>query len=191
MATTPVYALPYPELTDPPNGAALGQGLAEATEAQLQRVDADLSRASIVLAETWYGVGVAYVVKSNTANSRADIDANLTVTFTAPSSGAVWVELEGMAATTGVTAATGVFGTYWCLKDNNGGGLVTESAIPVLPTTNTEATRLRYSTMVTGLTPGQSYTYVWQHFRGAGATGTAWFYIGGGIKALMRVRRAV
>lgn len=144
-----------------------------------------------VLGETWYGVGVTYTVRSNLTNGRADVDAAMTLTFTAPDTGRVWIELEGMAATTGVTSGTGVFGTYWCLKDNNGGGLVTNSSLPMLPTQDTQATRLRYSTKVTGLTPGQSYTYTWQHFRGSGATGTAWWYIGGGITALMRARRAI
>ncbi|WP_320067863.1 hypothetical protein [Micromonospora sp. RTGN7] len=143
-----------------------------------------------VLSELWYGQGQTYVVRSNATNARADIDAALTLTFTAPDTGRVWIELEGMAASTGVPASTGVFGTYWCLKDNNGGGLVPNSSVAMLPTGDTQATRLRYSARITGLTAGQSYTYIWQHFRGAGS-GTAWFYIGGGsIYSLMRARRA-
>lgn len=185
---TPIYGLPYQTVSDSPNGPNLGQQLAAATETQLQRIDTDLSRADIKLAENWFGVGLTYTIKQNTSNSRADIDAGLTVTFTAPSTGMVWVELEGMAATSGVPSATGVFGTYWCLRNTADGSLVPESSIPMLPTTNTDATRLRYSTKVTGLTPGTSYTYAWQHFRGTGG-GNAWFYYGNGIKALMRVRR--
>jgi hypothetical protein len=41
--STPVYALPYQTLTDPPNGPDLGEDLAGAVETQLQRVDTDLS----------------------------------------------------------------------------------------------------------------------------------------------------
>lgn len=38
-ATTPVYALPYQELTDPPHGPDLGRLLALAVEAELVRID--------------------------------------------------------------------------------------------------------------------------------------------------------
>lgn len=143
------------------------------------------------LNELWYGVGQPYTIRSNTTNNRADVDAAMTLTFTAPDTGRVWIELEGFAASTGVTAGTGVFGTYWCLRNTADGSLVTNSSLPMLPTQDSQATRLRYSTKVTGLTPGQSYTYAWQHFRGVGATGTAWWYIGGGITALMRARRCI
>lgn len=37
---TTTYGLPYPELVDPPDGPAAVQALAEATEAELERVDA-------------------------------------------------------------------------------------------------------------------------------------------------------
>lgn len=41
MGTTPVYALPYPALTDAPNGPAQLQSLATAVETQLSRIDTD------------------------------------------------------------------------------------------------------------------------------------------------------
>lgn len=40
MPSTPTYGLPYQGLGDPPNGPDLGRLLAEATEAQLARIDA-------------------------------------------------------------------------------------------------------------------------------------------------------
>lgn len=40
--TTPIYALPYDSLTDPPDGAGMGQSLAEAVEDELVRVDGDV-----------------------------------------------------------------------------------------------------------------------------------------------------
>lgn len=143
------------------------------------------------LGETYYGPGQAFTIRSNTTNNRADVDAAMLLTFIAPDTGRVWIELEGQAASTGVTAGTGVFGAYWALRNTADGSLVTNSAIPMLPTQDTQATRLRYSTKVTGLTPGQTYTYAWQHFRGLGATGTAWWYIGGGINAIMRAKRCI
>jgi hypothetical protein len=39
---TPIYGLPYPALSDPPNGPAQFQALAEAVEHELQRIDADV-----------------------------------------------------------------------------------------------------------------------------------------------------
>lgn len=39
MATTPTYNLPYQTLDDPPDGAALGQDLAEAVETEITRLD--------------------------------------------------------------------------------------------------------------------------------------------------------
>lgn len=41
MPTTPVYALRYQSLTDPPDGATLGEDLALDIETELARVDAD------------------------------------------------------------------------------------------------------------------------------------------------------
>lgn len=43
MASTSVYALPFQALTDPPNGAGLGQDLAEAVETELARIDAEIA----------------------------------------------------------------------------------------------------------------------------------------------------
>jgi hypothetical protein len=45
-ATTPVYALPYQVLTDPPNGADLGRLLALAVETELARIDAAAAAAA-------------------------------------------------------------------------------------------------------------------------------------------------
>ncbi len=39
MAQTSKYGLPYQELTDPPDGASLGEDLAEAVEDELTRID--------------------------------------------------------------------------------------------------------------------------------------------------------
>ena len=42
MPSTPTYGLPYAALTDPPNGAAQQQALAEATESSLSNVESAL-----------------------------------------------------------------------------------------------------------------------------------------------------
>lgn len=54
--STPIYALPYDSLTDPPDGADMGQDLAEAIEDELARIDAalplSLPLASIALVQS-------------------------------------------------------------------------------------------------------------------------------------------
>src|SRR5690606_39181122 len=52
MAQTSVYGLPYLELSDPPNIAAGTQNLAEAVEAELQRIDGVLAALPSVLPGT-------------------------------------------------------------------------------------------------------------------------------------------
>lgn len=47
---TPTYGLRYPELVDPPDGAALGKNLADDVEAELVRVDASLADAQATAA---------------------------------------------------------------------------------------------------------------------------------------------
>lgn len=43
MPNTPVYGLPYPSLSEPPDGPDQIQALAEAVEAELVRIDADVA----------------------------------------------------------------------------------------------------------------------------------------------------
>lgn len=43
MPITPTYGLPYPSLSDPPNGPAQFQDLAEEVEVELTRIDADVA----------------------------------------------------------------------------------------------------------------------------------------------------
>lgn len=43
MPNTPIYGLPYPQLSEPPDGPAQFQALAEAVETELARIDADVA----------------------------------------------------------------------------------------------------------------------------------------------------
>jgi hypothetical protein len=45
VGTTPTYGLPFPELTDAPNGAAQIEALATGVETELVRIDADVATA--------------------------------------------------------------------------------------------------------------------------------------------------
>ena len=50
MPVTPIYSFPYPALTDPPNGAAQIQALAEAVETEIDSLDASQSATVATLA---------------------------------------------------------------------------------------------------------------------------------------------
>jgi hypothetical protein len=95
----------------------------------------------------------------------ADMDAtNLVVTFTAPASGKVMVELSGILEVTGSSPGA------WSLRS----GTSTIKACMV-------GTGYRYATAsfyITGLTPGDSYTYKWGYYR-IGSTGEVRLYTGG------------
>jgi hypothetical protein len=67
--STPVYALPYDSLSDPPDGADMGQDLAEAIETQLARVDGDLPDA--LLLANIAAVSISITPVANTPTSGA------------------------------------------------------------------------------------------------------------------------
>jgi len=50
MPTTPTYGLPYPQLSDPPDGPAQFQALADEVEVELTRVDARIANGEQLLA---------------------------------------------------------------------------------------------------------------------------------------------
>jgi hypothetical protein len=193
LATVAGGILPTSGPTQYPPSPTTGQYVDDATLGTLLRYNATATKwqrveQSAVLAEVWYGQTITFNAISNSTNTATDIDAtNLKITFTAPDSGNVWVDLEGMGVAQSVPPGTGVFGLYWTLRDSVS-GLLTAATL-AMQASDAVPTRLRYSAKVTGLTPGQPYTYVWQHFRGS-TGGTCYFQIGGGIGALMRVRRA-
>jgi hypothetical protein len=115
-----------------------------------------------VLAVTEYATSALYNTNST---FDADMDAtNLVVTFTAPASGKVMVELSGILEVTGSSPGA------WSLRS----GTSTVKACMV-------GTGYRYATArfyITGLTPGDSYTYKWGYYR-IGSTGEVRLYTGG------------
>ena len=86
---------------------------------------------------------------STTSTSLTAIDAtNLALTFTAPSSGNVLVETEGV-----YSSAAGIGGYVGVLSASSpigNSGLVLQTSTTI---------RVRYSFLVTGLTAGSSYTF--------------------------------
>lgn len=122
--------------------------------------------------------------KTTTSTSFVDADAtNLAVTFTAPSSGKVLVRLSSRA---GMSVTTSFGG--WGLRE--GSTVVADQQ--VMFTGNTQ--RYAATFYVTGLTPGNSYTYKWAFVSGH-TTATHTITMGGGLtaagQALMEVWEAI
>ena len=98
----------------------------------------------------------------------ADADAtNLTVTFTAPASGAVSVVQEALCH----SAASS--GQSWNVRD--GSGDIAGTARSVHQLTNAMDARVRTAVRVTGLTPGTSYTWKWGFARHLGSSAVVFF----------------
>lgn len=126
---------------------------------------------------TAYAPGTNTNILAGTATSITAVDAtNLTVTFTAPPSGKVVVELEALMGMT--STANG----YWGLLDGANAQVGKTNYMTGLGGTSN---RLKASIVVTGLTAGTSYTYKWAYL-----TNTSTFNIYGGPAygdAIMRV----
>jgi len=104
-----------------------------------------------------------------TTTAWTDVDAtNLIVTFTAPASGAVVVELEAW-VNAGASTLMG-----WGIRE----GTTLINACNAQYAGAATGPRARVSLPVTGLTPGNAYTYKWAHNRGVG-TGTCITRMGG------------
>jgi hypothetical protein len=144
VPTTPVYALPYQSLTDPPDGAALGEDLALAVEAELSRIDADIATLETPpvaqLRQTTAQTGLANGAWTSIAFNAEDIDTHgghSTVTnnsrYTAQKAGKY--RLGGGVAWN--TEATGTFWTRWAKggTEINGSGLnmVTTTSQSMVP----------------------------------------------------------
>jgi hypothetical protein len=112
-------------------------------------------------------VGVTTI--STTSTSFVDVNAALSVTFTAPASGKVMVYLSAPCAVSTATAAQ-----YWNLRDGSGD----IAGTPSLAISSATADRTTTPIYVTGLTPAASYTWKWG-FRIHNGSFTASIYVGG------------
>lgn len=116
MATTPVYALPYQGLSDPPNGATLGQDLANKLETELTRIDnPPLAQLRQTVAQTltnnaWTAINLQ-TEDIDTSNGHSTI-TNIS-RYTAPKAGKY--ELAG-----GVAYAGSAAGQRWSRWAKNG-----------------------------------------------------------------------
>lgn len=97
---------------------------------------------------------------STASATDSDVDAtNLAVTFTAPPSGSVSVTLSGTANNSAANNG------FWTIREGS------STLVSFLIGTGTGFARTRIA-LITGLTPGTSYTYKWGYYR---VTNGTWF----------------
>lgn len=135
----------------------------------------------------------ANTVLATTSATPADVStANLAVTFTAPASGQVLVDLNAAADFTAATATA----YMWCLR-NSSGLIAGTDNVALRGSSSRNTIRVHMPIFVTGLTSGSSYTWTWAHkldVNDAGAT--ARLLVGNTVgtaiwgDALMTVREA-
>lgn len=125
--TTPVYGIPYPESTDPPNGPSQMQALALEVEAELARIDARANTAPVVrkytAGATWtkpaastgfLGVWARVTGGGGGSGSVAAVSASLSPSAGGGGGGTaeVWIPASALGATETVTVgAAGTAGT--------------------------------------------------------------------------------
>ena len=169
MPSTPIYGLPYPSLSDPPNGPAQFQALAEAVETELDRIDDTISGVPITQSSS-----IAAAVNT-TSTTYVALAGNPGLSFVSPTSGRVLITIG--AALTGNAADTysmmgfqvrtgGVVGSGTIITAANNDDVVAN-----LGTTDLAASRV---TLVSGLTSGSTYN-VQVLYKLLSGTGTAFF----------------
>lgn len=165
MPTTSIYGLPYPSLSDPPNGAAQIQALAEAVETELQRLD------GVPAAVTAADSGSV----STTSATFVALAGDPGVAFTAPASGRVLVHVAG----TFDNNAADTFGMMaFQIRTGNSVGLgtivVAANDNDSVGTAGTNDTSFGRTILVSSLIAGSSYNVqaLYKRFLG---TGTAFF----------------
>lgn len=104
MGATSTYELPYQELSDAPDGAALGQNLAEAVETELERVDASAADHETRLAAVEGRMQTGFV--ATPAASGSDLFALVDIVFPVPFSDVPVVVATCESPTTNFAVAT-------------------------------------------------------------------------------------
>lgn len=165
MPTTPIYGLPYPSLSDPPNGAAQIQALAEAVESELQRIDGTPAAVTASDAGSVSTTSATYVALAGDPG----------VAFTAPASGRVIVHFAGafdntLADTFGMVAFQVRTGSLV----GSGTIVVATNDNDSIGTAGTNDTSFGRTTLVSSLIAGSPYNVQLLYKRFSG-TGTSFF----------------
>lgn len=169
MPSTPIYGLPYPSLSDSPNGPAQFQALAEAIETELDRIDDDISGVPITQTATAAGS------VSTTSLTYVALSGDPGLSFVAPSSGRVLVTIgaamDGTVSDTystmGFQIRTGaVVGSGTIVRAANDDDVIAHQGLSDFAGGRT--------TLVTGLTAATTYN-VQSLYKLLNGTGTAFF----------------
>lgn len=132
------------------------------------------SSSGAILAFVSYNPGSA-ADTTTTSATPADVDStNLTITFTAPTSGSVAVELSAVNL-----LSSGSTGCGWNLR-TTGGADISGTWMQVNASA-AQQTRPFYRVVITGLTPSASVTYRWGHYVTATAATCNTRYGGGDV----------
>lgn len=113
---------------------------------------------------------LAYLVYTSSVNTAvtgtgSDLNAGLTVTFTAPASGRVLVRLSAVAGVSQSVASANYVDGGWVLRSGGANVANTSRIMRTFMSTGADNYQMcTYTAIVTGLTPGSSYTYVWGQF---------------------------
>lgn len=178
MGATPVYALPYQEINDSPNGPDLGEDLAQAVETVILARAAEIAA---LQAEVSFGEGGTYPSdRENTVGTTTSGSASNTtltgagatacaLTFVAPLSGKVDVHNTVQCSNSGSAVSI-------CSFEVRAGAVIGSGTVffaASIPTAVYSVTVVRGTvvTEVSGLTPGATYN-VQQTFFVTGNTGS-------------------
>lgn len=169
MPSTPIYGLPYPSLSDSPNGPEQFQALAEAVEAELDRIDDAISGVPITQAATAAGS------VSTTSTSYVTLSGDPGLSFVSPTSGRVMI-------TIGAAMDGTVSDTYSTMGFQVRTGAVVGSGTIVYAANDTDVVAHQglsdfsssRTSLVTGLTSGTTYN-VQALYKLLTGTGTAFF----------------
>lgn len=165
MGTTPVYSLPFQSLTDPPDGASLGEDLALALEAQLARIDAVAAAAAAQVVATIPVQALVATSQATTSTTYTDLaTVGPAVTVTTGTSALVIVGAQILNSTAAITA----FMSFAVSGATTSAAVDAGRAVGVANANLILASR---AFLMTGLTPG-SNTFTAKYKVNGASTGT-------------------
>lgn len=162
MPSTSVYHIPYLEPSDPPDIPAVTQGIAEAAEDELSRIDAEIAAIKSPTAVPVSFTAPSFINTASTTYTSAITGGTAQdcgVAFVAPASGRVLVYWWGQMSNS-TTAST-----YLGMEVRTGGTIGSGSQVPEQGPTDDDSCRVAGTNviscqshrLVTGLTPGETY----------------------------------
>lgn len=185
-STTTTYGFPFPDESDPPDGATQVENLANAVDAQLAVTDANVATnaARATLLATLLGAGAAIhrTQASGNATTTGTTNATMTVSavavghsFVAPASGIVELTWGASVSHSLASGSTIFIGCEVALGSTIGAGTVQSATVDVDSiqddgTTDRGTSKAR---VVTGLTPGTTYNAYLKWRETGGGTATA------------------